>query len=229
MARPRQGYFIDGEPVPGVTTICGILNKPALVGWAGKLCTELAWRAGKAGEVLPKWTDVLYGTRDDAASAGTLVHELFDAFIRKHPLPAIPDTEIGRAAARGFDNAKRWLEGSALEIEAYEKPLVSLLYHYGGTPDALAMGSDGVIALADWKTSAGVYAEMAIQMGAYRQLLREAADTKVQGVHLVRFSRDNGDFAHYYYGDDVLDMGWEVFRALLALNGPLKQLEKRVK
>jgi hypothetical protein len=229
MGRPRQGYNIDGEPIPGTTTICGMLNKPALVGWSGKLCTEAGWRAGKAGDPMPKWTDICYGTRDDAASAGTLVHELFDAYIRKAPLPAIPDTEIGKAAARGFDNAKNWLDSSSLLIEAYEKPLVSVRYRYGGTPDALAMSGDSVIALCDWKTSAGVYAEMLIQMAAYRQLLVEAVGTVVKGVHLVRFSRDHGDFAHYYYGNDLLDVGWQVFEALLALYAPLKQLEKRVK
>ena len=41
MARPKQGYHNDaGHRVPGVTTVLGVLNKPALVGWAGKLCTE---------------------------------------------------------------------------------------------------------------------------------------------------------------------------------------------
>jgi len=229
MARPRQGYFIDGEPVPGVTTLCGLLNKPALVGWAGKLCTEAAWRVGREGGDMPKWTELLYGTRDAAASAGTLVHELFDAYLRGHALPEIPDTEVGAAARNGFENAKRWLDGSALEIEAYEKPLVSAAYRYGGTPDALAMSADGIIALCDWKTSAGVYAEMAVQMAAYRQLLREAADTVAHGVHLVRFSRDHADVTHHYFGDDVLDLGWDVFAGLLAAHGPLKQLEKRVK
>ena len=229
MARPKAGYDIDGEPIPGTTTLCGLLNKPALVGWAGKLCTEVGWRAGKAGEPMPRWTDICYGTRDDAASAGTLVHELFDAYIRKHLLPTIPDTDIGKAAERGFANARRWLDGSAMAIEAYEKPLVSRKYRYGGTPDALGMSTDGAIALVDWKTSAGVYPEMIVQMAAYRQLLIEATETSIQGVHLVRFSRDHGDFAHYYYGNDLLDIGWTVFEALLKLQPALKLLEKRVK
>ena len=37
MSRPKAGYSVDGEPVPGTTTISGMLNKPALVAWAGKL------------------------------------------------------------------------------------------------------------------------------------------------------------------------------------------------
>lgn len=229
MARPTKGYHLDGESVPGTTTICGLLAKPALIGWAGKLCTDTAWRAGKAGENMPQWTEVLYGTRDAAASAGTLVHELFDAYLRKQSLPVVPNTEIGAAAERGFTNARKWLEGSSLEIEPYEKPLVSRAFRYGGTPDALAMGADVGISLGDWKTSASIYAEMLIQMAAYRQLLAEVENTHVQGVHLVRFARDTGDFSHHYFGDDALDLGWTVFSALLTLYPAFKQLEKRVK
>ena len=229
MARPKHGYELDGEPVVGTTTVCGLLNKPALVGWAGKTCTEAAWRAGKAGDPLPRWGEILYGQRDDAASAGTLVHELFEAHLRGQPLPEVPDNKVGQAALQGFENAKRWLEGSALEIQPYEKPLVSRTYRYGGTPDALAKSRNSVISLTDWKTSRGIYAEMAIQMAAYRQLLKECADISVRGVHLVRFSRDYGDFTHHYLGDDVLDQGWVVFESLLRLHDPLKALEKRVK
>jgi hypothetical protein len=212
-----------------VTSICGLLNKPALVGWAGKLCTEAGWRAGKEGQPMPKWADICYGTRDAAADAGTLAHELFEAHLRKLPLPAVPDTPVGVAGYRGYENAVRWLDGSSMTIEPYEKPLVSERYRYGGTPDALATSKDRILSLADWKTSAGVYPEMLIQMAAYRQLLSETQGTPVVGVHLVRFSRDHGDFAHYYFDDSALDTGWTIFQALLALYGPLKALEKRVK
>lgn len=227
MARPVHGYELDGEPVIGTTTLCGLLNKPALVGWAGKTCTEEAWRAGRDGQPKPKWGDILYGRRDAAANAGTLVHELFEAHLRCQPLPEVPDNEIGAAAMRGFANAKRWLEGAALVVESYEKPLVSRKYRYGGTPDALVI-SGGVVALGDWKTG-GIHPEMIVQMAAYRQLLRECADMDVRGVHLVRFHREFGDFAHHYFDDDALDQGWTVFEGLLRLHGPLKQLEKRVK
>jgi hypothetical protein len=227
MARPVHGYELDGEPVVGTTTICGLLNKPALVGWAGKTCTDEAWRAGKDGAPKPKWGDILYGKRDDAASAGTLVHELFEAHLRGLPLPEVPDSPIGEAAQRGFANAQRWLEGSAMQITPHETPMVSRRYRYGGTPDALATSGE-VVALGDWKTG-GIYPEMLVQMAAYRQLLAECAGIEVRGVHLVRSHREFGDFAHHYFDDDALDQGWRVFAGLLAAYGPLKQLEKRVR
>jgi len=228
MSRPKAGYSVDGEPVPGTTTISGMLNKPALVAWAGKLCAEAAWRAGKAGEPLPRWNDVLYGTRDDAASAGTLCHDLAHAYVLGVELPAVPDTDVGRAGWTAFENFVHWIDASALTIEAHERPLVSTQFRYGGTPDALAHMS-GKTYLVDYKTSSGVYAEMLLQMSAYRQLLHECEQMDVAGVHLVRFSRESGDFAHHYFGPDVLDLGWTIFAALLGVYAPLKQLEKRVR
>ncbi len=226
MARPKIGYHIDGEPVIGTTTVCGMLAKPALVGWASKLCTEVSWRAGKAGEPLPKWTDICYGTRDEAASAGTLVHESFEAHLRGQPPVEFDDTEVGNAARQGYENAVHWLESSGLRVEPYEKPLVSMQFRFGGTPDAIMHG--GGVSLGDWKTG-GVYAEMLLQMAAYRQLLTECAGVEVVGVHLVRFSRECGDFSHHFFGDDLLDVGWEVFRRLLDIHPLLKQIEGRVK
>ena len=143
-------------------------------------------------------------------------------------LPAVPDTDVGRAGWNAFENFVHWLDASALTIEAHERPLVSTRFRYGGTPDALAHMS-GKVFLVDYKTSSGVYAEMLLQMSAYRQLLHECEQMDVAGVHLVRFSRESGDFAHHYFGPDVLDLGWTIFVALLGAYAPLKQLEKRVR
>lgn len=152
MGRPRTGYFIDGEPVIGTTTVCGLLNKPALVAWAGKLATDVAWRAGKAGDPMPRWNDILYGTRDSAAESGTLVHEMFEARLRGQPLPILPDTAVGKAAQKGYENAVHWLDSSGLVIKPHERPLVSKSYRFGGTPDATMESQDGgMLYLGDWK------------------------------------------------------------------------------
>lgn|SRR5512139_18673 len=228
MARPKKGYATtDGRPVPGVTTICGLLNKAALVGWAGKTCTEAAWQLGREQQPMPKWTDLLYGTRDAAAEAGTLVHECFEARLRGMDPPALPDTDVGRAAAQGFANACHWLESSSLSVEPYEKPIVSEVWHFGGTPDAVAIHGDEWY-LADWKTG-GLYAEHLIQMAAYRLLLEAQEGIPVRGVHLVRFHRDHGDFSHHFFSPDALDDGWEIFHRLLDIHPRLARLEKRVR
>lgn len=230
MARPKSGYALkSGLPVPGATTPIGLLNKPALVGWSGKTCTQAAWTAGKAGAPLPKWTDILYGQRDRAAEAGTFCHELAELYVRGDPLPAVPDTEVGRKGWQAFENFVHWLDASALKILPHERPLVSEEFGFGGTPDATAEMSSKPY-LVDYKTGAGgVYYEVVIQAAAYRQLLHEVEGVDVAGAHVIRFARDTGDFHHAYFAPDALDSGWDIFRHLLAIYQPVKDLEKRVK
>ncbi len=57
----------DGQRVPSVTTILGILNKPALLDWA--------WRCGCDG--------INYkAIRDNAADIGTLAHYMIMTYLR---------------------------------------------------------------------------------------------------------------------------------------------------
>lgn len=228
MARPKQGYFNDaGERIPGVTTVIGLLNKPALVGWAGKLCAEAGWNAGRNGEPLPRWSDVCYGTRDKAAADGTRAHDLFEQHLRGQTVVRGLDDSDG--AWQAFENARRWLDLGSIEFEVWphERPLVSERYGFAGTPDAVAREPDGAVRGCDWKTSKGVYPEFIIQLAAYRHLLRECEELETKGCHLVTFHRDYGDFHHHFYDDDALDIGWEVFKALLAVWTPYGALKGR--
>ena len=237
MARPAHGYTLaDGTPVAGVTTICGMLNKPALVGWAGKTmheyCVQMtkeAYAAGKAGAKYPglkRWTDVLYGQRDDAASAGTEAHELFEAHLRGKPVEW--DDNWSEESLNAYSNAVEWLAASALKIEPHERPLVSEGWRFGGTPDALAHQS-GKTFLADWKTGGGIYPEQIMQMAAYRALIFECDGLFVDGAHLVRFPREGNQFHHHYISSKILDVGWDAFLLLLQLIPMQEMLEKAAK
>lgn len=228
MGRPKTGYADhDGNRVPGVTTILGLLNKPALVGWAGKLCAEAGWRAAKAGEPIPRWNDVCYGQRDKAAADGTAAHDLFERYLNGEDVQRTEQDSDG--AWKAFENAKAWKEGLAIQFEVWphERPMVSPSMGFGGTPDAIARQGNAV-ALADWKTG-GVYPEQVIQLAAYRHLLQECEGIEVTGCHLVRFHREHGDFHHHHYADDALDLGWECFAQLVPLYKGLEALRKRVK
>lgn len=226
MARPKGGYTLaDGTAVPGVTTVVGMLAKPALIGWAGKLCVQAGYDAGRAGEPMPRWNDVCYGQRDEAAAAGTQAHDLFERHLRGQPIP--PMAECMAGAWQAYNNAVHWLEDTGLEVEPYEEPIVSETMGYAGTPDALCTDKRGRRHLADWKTG-GVYGDHILQMAAYRALLGELG-IDVEGVHLVRFSRDHGDFAHHYFDADALDVGWRAFRGLLDAWPHVQAVQKRAK
>lgn len=232
MSRPIDGYRLaDGTPVIGTTSVCDLLAKPFLVGWASKLALAGGYEAGRSGLPIPrKWQEVVYPPRDRAAEAGTLIHDAFEIYLRGEHVgdDFFPDTRVGQMGRQGYRNALNWIAQSSMQIIPFERPLVSETLRFGGTPDALMVERGDILALGDWK-GGGIWPEMLSQMAAYRQLLREVEGVETRGVHLVRFHRDYGDFHHHYFGNDALDDGWEVFRHLLAVVDPLERVRARVR
>ena len=208
--RPTKYLLADGSPVPGVTTIIGRFKESgALLQWA--------FQQGKSGAAN------LYEKRDEAAAVGSLVHDIVEAEICGREPPLIP-ADFAERANSALDAWHRWREGSGMEIVATEVPLVSEVYRFGGTIDAIGR-ERGMLCLLDWKTSGGVYADYLLQLAAYKALWDEAnPDNPIAGgFHLCRFSKEHGDFEHRYWPE--LGEAWEMFKALL----PAYELDKRVR
>lgn len=196
MPHPRKGYFLaDGTKVPGTTTILArFKDSGALIRWA--------WKRGKD---FPD--EDLYASRDDAANIGTAAHAMVELRIRgKDPesadeLKAL-DAQGQQKARNAFGMYEKWAAMSNLEIVDQEMQLVSEIYRFGGTPDAIGRVG-GELCLIDWKTSNGVYADYLLQIAAYRLLWEESHPDMplCGGFHLCRFSKEHGDFAHHYYGE----------------------------
>lgn len=220
MARPTKGYKnADGKRVVGVTTITGRFeDKGGLMWWAFE-----QGKAAERGEI-----DSLYDKRDEAASIGTLAHEMVEADINNEPFNADEYApELIAKASRAFEAYKSWASASSLEVIAQEMPLVSEKYQYGGTPDAIGM-VDGELCIVDWKTSKGIYPGMLCQVSAYKQLWEEnnPQDPITGGFHICRFDKETGDFAHHYYSE--LDDAWEMFKICRQAYELDKVLKKRV-
>ena len=148
----------DGTLVPGVTTVLGVLNKPALVPWANKL--------GLAGINVGQYVDTL-------AEIGQLGH----AMILAHLEGTKPD--LSEYSKNLIDKAENcllsyfeWEKQHKLEPRCCEIPLVSHLYKFGGTPDFNGL-VDGIPTLLDFKTGRAIYDEYFYQLAAYRQLIVE--------------------------------------------------------
>jgi hypothetical protein len=220
MARPKAGYSIDGEPVPGTTTICGQLEKPALMHWAFK-----QGRLAERGVIKS-----LYDKADEAKDAGTLAHELFEQhLLGQTPVPPEAPTEVETLGWRAYENARLWLEDTRLTVVPHEQPLVSRLWRYGGTPDATGTNARGEVVLLDWKSGgSSLYPEHLMQMAAYRELLAEAG-VCVTGAHLVKFQRESGGHAHFWLDAHDLDLGWQAFNRLLELYPLMQRIKKRTK
>lgn len=218
--RPKGGYQLkDGTKVPGVTTITNrFKDSGGLMFWA--------FEQGASG------ADTLYEKRDEAADVGSFVHARWEAQLSGNPLPLYPATfthEQNSQAQNGLQAANRWLEDTVLKITPVEAPLVSDLYHYGGTPDAVGLGKRGE-SLVDWKTGKDIYPETWMQMSAYIQLIRENSAIKriEDGVHVIRFGKVGGEFAHLHVPLDHpgLILAWEQFQALIGCYERDKRLKK---
>src|SRR5438445_10829915 len=112
MARPEGGYQIDGERVPGVTTILSRFKESgALIAWA--------WQQGRDGKDFRE-------TRDKAADAGTLAHDLVEADIYGTTLDLSSYKPETITAAQGALNAYlEWKQQTKLEVAESELSLLS--------------------------------------------------------------------------------------------------------
>lgn len=204
MPTPRKGYFLkDGSKVPGTTTVLGrFKDSGALLRWA--------WKRGRD---FPN--EDLYASRDEAGTIGTAAHAMVEARIRGVDPYAVAElaellADEARAKAKNaFDMYEAWASMSKLEIVDQEMQLVSEVYQFGGTPDAIGRIS-GELCLVDWKTSNGVFSDYLLQLAAYRLLWEENYPDRplTGGFHLCRFSKEHGDFAHHFYRelDDARNM-----------------------
>jgi hypothetical protein len=219
MPTPSKGYKDkEGQKVPGTTTVIGRFKESgALIAWA--------YNRGKEGLEL-------YESRDKAAELGTIVHSMVEEFIKKNdPYDLIQGIKLTQAdldsITSAFDAFQEWFESNKFEIISQEEQLVSEVYKFGGTPDAVANDSKGRLVLLDWKTSNGVYQDFLYQLGFYRILWNEnyPDNPLTGGSHLCRFSKENGDFAHYYFPN--LDEAERAAVLMVELYNIDKQLKKR--
>lgn len=162
----------NGKRLPGVTTIIGQLDKPALKAWANRL--------GLAGIDLNSYVD-------DLANVGTLAHEMIQAHFtgEKLDLHEFSKNDIDRAenALISFYN---WIDTIPIKPILNEAQLVN--NDFGGTVDMLAkIGNKNV--LIDFKTGSGIYEEMGYQLAGYKILL-EHNGYKVDQAMIVRVGRD---------------------------------------
>jgi len=199
----------DGTRVPGVTTVLGILNKPALVKWSNNL--------GLQGIDSSKYVD-------DKAAIGTLAHQMIADHLRK------VDTDASDYSAKQIDQAENsvlsyleWEKGHDVKPVLIEEPLVSEIYKYGGTIDCLAK-IDGKPTLLDFKTGKAIYPEMFYQLAAYSELLLEDGHI-LDASMILRIGRDATEGFEVVKRDSLIKE-LEMFDHCLAIYNLQKEIKK---
>jgi hypothetical protein len=233
MPTPRQGYrAADGKKIPSVTTILKIKDPGALINWAYRTGREHGVLEGQ-GQPAPSG---LY-EGSDILAIGTCVHSMCEAWVKgDEPMlvlekaleeETVNDKATFRAqAASAYSAFEFWCKGTQLEIVDCEVQVISETHRFGGTLDFIGK-LNGKMVLGDFKTSNGIWPEYLMQVSAYAKAYEECTGNKIDGgYHILRFSKENGDFGHHFY-PSLDDDAWPAFLHLRALYDLNEKLKKR--
>lgn len=190
-----HGYTIDGEKVPGVTTIIGNgLPKPALMGWAAKtiagyvadrldqdgdhvLADQLIEDLGELARSKGKpWPDKLSRTKVAELLKGIHYEDRDQAAKRGTEVHALAErlalgeeVEVPEPLTGHVDAYLQFLDDWQPTDAILEFTVGSTQHRYSGTGDMIATLVDGDRWLLDIKTSrSGPFGEVALQLAGYR-------------------------------------------------------------
>ncbi len=231
-------YFIPGidKPLPRVTNILRILDKPGLNYWKTKVVAEAALADPTLSllEVMAATTRV----KDEAGANGSEIHKIIAGLSNGQEIDwqTVSKTPHLQAYLKFQETVPHQVLNS--EMVVYSREL-----EYAGTLDALIqtystaivagkekvaqaqkqgyevaekagpltqMKKKGGVWLVDYKTSNGVYNDAFLQLSAYKHALEEMKPgTRIDGLAIVHLQKD-GSFA-FVEGQD----SFGVFEAVL--------------
>jgi hypothetical protein len=211
--RSGRFYQIDGESYPSVTTILGCIGKPALIQWAANqertLVTDTAARLyeelASIGQAIPRsaFLVTLEGRcgkerahrreLQKAGDIGTQAHALIEWHLRRDlGLQVGVEPNVCAEALWAFMAFQDWAKSVDLKPKYIEQTVFSSAHRYAGTMDLLAE-VNGVLTLADFKTSKSVYPEAFLQNAAYQVALTEMGLAAPKAGLIVRLPKLQSD------------------------------------
>jgi hypothetical protein len=230
---PRHLYYFNGAgPWPGVTTITGVLDKPALTKWHreqvalaafANLERLIADKAAGNEDAAIAWLLAARNEGTTGRERGSRIHSALELVLQRKPAVVDPRDQPA------IDGARAWLNEAGvkpIEVEAF---LIHETLGYGGTCDLIAEIA-GETWLLDWKTSKSVawangkvYVDLKLQLAAYAraEFIARPADPvrypipAIQKYGIVHVT----DAGTRLYEADVTEDDWTTFRACLWIHG----------
>lgn len=241
----NHSYYLRDEGtgrkqrLTSVTTLLGLLAKPALIDWAARTAADYAcdhWD-DLGHEPISKRRDAIRlahkQSRDKAAAKGTAIHSLAEQMVRGEPVE-VPEDLLPKV--QGL--ARWWQANPTLTVVAAEAQVWSEaddelgLCGFAGTFDLLVSCPRRGLGLLDLKTGSGVYGEYGVQIAGYG-----SADWRVVGgtdkpMDRITWAgvlhvRTDGTDLHTLTPEDLESAAqrFELLRMLKATTEPTFQME----
>jgi hypothetical protein len=212
-SKGRHTYRVGGEYVPSVTTILGVINKPALMPWAAKEGARWFKRGA------------FRATSKEARDIGTAVHKWCEQAINwKLGNGEEPTMLTDERAVSAIDGFRDWIAQNNIEWISSEERVYNRQYNYAGTVDAVAYVNDEFCVI-DFKTSSGIWDEYFLQVAAYAEAVAQVHGDAIESAWILRFDKKTGEFESGKSEDINAD-----FRAFLGaqkLHERLRQLKNK--
>ena len=237
----KAGRFYDipdaPEPYPSMTTILGVIGKPALINWAANTERDLVMQAAAdlyddvAGTpkmarpaflatLSTRLTKVKAHTREmaKAAEIGTQAHAYAEWSFRKALGQVVgPEPKLSEPAMYAALAFMEWWQSAGLTPVYIEQVVYSHAHKYAGTLDLVARREDGQLVVVDLKTSKSLYPEHFLQVVGYEHALNEMGHGPVAGGYVVRLPKVASDPAFEAVEVPPLDTLFPVFLAVRRL------------
>jgi len=216
-------YTYNDIELPSVTTITGILDKPALMYWAAN-CTrdyileqlstfELNDNRNKLLEIINDGPKNFRKVSKKARDIGSQTHEAIEEYLKTGKEPYKPGKEVETA----FTAFLEWKDAVNLQPVSVEKTVFcDMNFGYAGTLDLIAditIKNKTKRFVIDFKTSKAIYKpEYNLQCAAYRGALKVESicandiNLSIEGNAIVRLDKATGfpqfkDFSDSYLND----------------------------
>ena len=211
----KHRYYIDQKQLTGVTTVLGVLAKPALIQWAANEAikylmehiTELLTFPivkERVDEILEKARTAHAQKRDKSADIGTLAHAEVEKYIKTGNWTPTGNKQIDDMVMLFIV----WAQKEKVKFLASEKVVHSKVHWFGGKMDFLCE-IDGKTYLGDYKTGSGIYFEMFLQCAAYQLALEEQEpETKIDGHIIVNTTKDGKFNVETHYDFEATKKGF---------------------
>lgn len=209
-------YLINGKRATGITTIIGVLAKPALIGWAAKMACESAAGNIKAGTtytraelsaIFEEAKNAHTAKKDSAATHGTTAHALVEKYINSLLPNGGKPVHLTADEYAPIENFMAWAVADVDHFLFSERQMFHEGKYIAGTADFGAVMKDGKKLIGDFKTSSGIFGiDYFLQCAGYKFLAEEEGDAPYDGCVIVRLGKKGPrDFDVVYRYDNDTD------------------------